>query len=231
MGCAAALLGSESVERAAASPAEAAPELAIQAPVYPVIADWPFDVTTLWRIDGVGQITVAIIRGDTCGQDLESGLHLDPYGTIVASATVRGSGRRVDEATIVTPGSYLVCGYLHLQGDAAGAGDVVRQARVEIATYPSPPAPAKFKACGRVGGPRHITHLRARMVSCRRARSVARRWASRSPSPTRVGRYACHARGRAVRCTAPGDREVRFRAGDRKAVTGRRGQGVPPSSS
>ena len=139
MGCAAALLGSESVERAAASPAEAAPELAIQAPVYPVIADWPFDVTTLWRIDGVGQITVAIIRGDTCGQDLESGLRLDPYGTIVATATVRGSGRRVDEATIVTPGSYLVCGYLHLEGDAAGAGDVVRQARVEIATYPSPP--------------------------------------------------------------------------------------------
>jgi|SRR5215217_3355583 len=136
----------------------------------------------------------------------------DPYGVIVAEAGVSGTGHRVDEATITTTGRYLACAYLHTGDNPTGPAEIVRQARVEITTFADkPPAKAKLKSCGRLGGPRHISHIRARNVTCRRARSLARRWGARTPRPVTIGRYACRVGKPVVNCTAPKGRKVRFR--------------------
>ena len=202
-----------SVERAdSADAAEAS--LEIEVPSDPVIADWPFDVTTSWRTEQSRELFVALIKAAACGKNLQAGLALDPSGTTLVQETVAGSGHRVDQATITTTGSYLVCGYLQDGDDPATPAEVVQQAPhpVQITTFADTPSrQPKLKSCGRVGGPRRIYRVRASNLTCRRARSIARRWGATTPAPEAVRAYSCHARRQAVTCTASERREVRFR--------------------
>jgi hypothetical protein len=189
--------------------------LTLDGPSDPVVADWPFEVATSWRIDGSRQLSVALLAAPDCGENLQDGLRSDPDGiTLVQPTVVSGTGERVDAATITRRGSYLVCGYLHGGEDPGGRAEVVERAphRVEITTFAGARRGSqKLRACGRMGGPRRISRVRARRVGCRAARSIARRWAAVAQTPASVGAFTCRDRDGTVTCRAPGRRMVRFR--------------------
>lgn len=174
------------------------------------VADWPFEVTTTWSTDAPRTLSVALLDARTCGESLDAGLELDPGGLVLIEETVADAGTRVDEATLVTVGTYLACAYL--QSDPAGPADVVAQSRIEITTYPGtgPSRPTGGIGCGDVGGRRHITRVRAYAMRCRPARRVARRWGRASDGDV-VGDFRCRKRERRVRCTASEHRKVTFR--------------------
>ena len=196
------------------SAAAVEPQVQVGAPDQPVIADWPFAVTSNWSTDGQRSLFVVLIRASSCGQNLITGLALDPRGLVVVPGdAVAGSGSRVDEVTITTVGEYLVCGYLQTRGDPAAPADAVTQSprRVRITTFPDlERAPASGKQCGRVRGARRISQIRAYSVGCGAARSLARRWARADPPRRVVAGYCCRTRRRAVVCTAS-ERKVSFR--------------------
>jgi hypothetical protein len=190
--------------------------LSAEGPAEPVVADWPFTVRTTWTTDVARGLSVLVLRAPSCGANVAAGLRADRYGLVLVDALgVEGSGTRSDEGTLTITGSYLVCGYLQSSNDPAVPADVVAQAprRLEITTHPqgrSNPA-RKGRPCGRVGGPRRITRVRAVGVSCRAARAVARRWGRARPARERVGGYTCRTSGRRAVCTASAGRRVRFR--------------------
>lgn len=176
------------------------------------VADWPFEVTTSWHTDTPRVLSVALIRATSCGENLRAGLELDPAALVVIDESVTDAGARVDAVTLVRQGSYLACGYLQSSTDPAARADVVAQSPIEITAFPGtePSSQTGGIACGDVGGPHHITRIRAYAVRCRTARRVARRW-GRATDRGAVGSYRCRTRERKVTCTASESRKVTFR--------------------
>jgi len=111
------------------------PSLTVQIPAAPVIADWPFDVTTSWNGSREGVLWVAILRAGSCGESVAAGRRLDPAGPVVVNGEpVAASGERTSELTLTTPDSYVVCAYL---GMGAEVADAVAVSRLEITTFSS----------------------------------------------------------------------------------------------
>jgi hypothetical protein len=194
------------------------PTLSVEGPSEPVVADWRISVATAWSTEAPQALSVVLLRAASCGVNLAAGLRRDAYGIVlVDAAPVTGSGRRVDEGNVTTTGSYLICGYLQSRDPTAPAHVVVQAPRrLEVTAHPDSRATPRSAGtvCGSVGGPREITRVRAYNVSCRAARSLARRWGRAGPRPARVGDYSCGSRGESATCTASGGRRVTFEFDD-----------------
>jgi hypothetical protein len=191
------------------------PTLSVDGPREPIVADWPFSVTTEWSTGSTEALSVVLLRAQACGESVAAGLRADRYGRVLVDGeTVTGFGRRVDEGTVTTTGRYLICAYLH-GADRDAPAHVVAEAprRLEITVHPrSRAAPGGAgTACGSVGGPRGIARVRAYGVSCRAARSLARRWGRASPPPAQLAEFRCRSAEQTVTCTASGGRRVTFR--------------------
>jgi len=189
------------------------PRLEVHAPADPVIADWPFEVSSSWNTDVPSGLHVLLIQARSCGESAEEGMARDPRGIVVVDGEkVTDAGSRADELTITTVGEYLVCGYLQ-RGGATDAV-VVSPPRVLIMTGSggddAQGTGRRGTRCRRVGGPRRISRVRAYRVGCRTARGVARRWGRGDPAPRVVFAYMCRRRARLVTCRAY-ERKIVFR--------------------
>lgn len=115
---------------------------------------------------------------------------------VSGTASIRGAVR-FDE-----PGTYLVCGFFE-QASSGAAQYAAVGPRVVVGPR------ARFRSCGAAGGRRHITKVKAKDVSCRVAKVLARRWGQRPRK--RIGQYSCLVRAPLVSCTTAGGQRVTFR--------------------
>jgi hypothetical protein len=169
----------------------------------------PLHVAVDYQAEVPRFLSVLVVRATRCPiTSRRLGAIFGEPAVVADNVEVSGPGSVTGTVRLRTPGSYLVCGYLdkHVLGSAA-AQLVVKAATVTVAR-PVPP----FRACGRVGGRRHIHDVRARNLPCAAARSLARRWGARRRAPRRLGAYRCFARSGTAICTA-GSAQVRFRYG------------------
>ena len=169
-----------------------------------------FAVTVDYAAEVPRYLTVLVVNASNCSvsvRDLRL-MTASPVVVVPGDIPVSGTGSVTASVRLERAGTYLVCGFLdeYLFGSSA-AQLAVRAATIVVGR----PAPA-FRACGAIGGRRHIRDVRARAVSCRSARALARRWGRARPVPRRLGAYRCVARSRRVTCTA-GEAQVRFRFG------------------
>ena len=171
----------------------------------------PFAVTVNYRSEVPRFLTVLVARASTCSVSSDAFRGTTTGAVEVANdLEASGSGTKTGTVSLDAPGSYLVCGFLEEEQFGSAAAEFVAP---PVAIVVSRPAP-RFKQCGYIGGRRNIRDVRARVVSCPSARSLARRWASRRRAPRRLGAYRCFVASRIVTCTA-GSSQVKFTLGRR----------------
>jgi hypothetical protein len=177
----------------------------------------PFDVTVGYDAEVPRYLSVLVVHASSCSVNARDLRRIVPAPIVVADGTVAvsGAGSLTARVRLDRAGTYLVCGFLdeYLMGSSA-AELVVRAATVTVGRPAAVPGPRASRACGDVGGRRHIRNVRARAVSCTRARALARRWGRQRRAPLRLGAYRCVARSGRVTCSA-GAAQVRFGFGHR----------------
>ena len=180
-----------------------APQLTIglRAPVS-VSVGQPFEVTVEYFAEVPRYLSVVVARASSCSISSSalkaissSYLNVSDEQELSGSGTIRGAVR-FDE-----PGTYLVCGFFEKSLSGAAQYAVAGPAVVVKAR-------ARTRGCGSAGGRRHITNVRAKVMSCSAAKTLARRWGARPKR--RVGSFSCSTRGRLVTCRAGAGKRVTF---------------------
>src|SRR5215218_4940923 len=67
------------------APTQSAAEfsLSVEGPAEPIIADWPFTLTSSWTTDAPRRLYVSLIPGSSCEQSVQAGLKGDRPGILV----------------------------------------------------------------------------------------------------------------------------------------------------
>jgi hypothetical protein len=171
----------------------------------------PFAVGVNYQAEVARDLTVVVVAAPNCSVSSKALRSISTSTFDVADRqNVSGVGAltpgavRIDKA-----GTYLVCAFLEEDSAPEGA---VAQYVVQAATIVVSSPPVMVHSCGNVGGRRHIKNVRARGLTCVRAKSLARQWGNRRHAPRQLGLYRCFTRSRNVTCTA-GIKQVKFRFG------------------
>ena len=171
-----------------------------------------FAVTVDYEAEVPRYLTVLVVRASSCSINARElrRLAADPIVVAPGDTPLSGTGTLMASVRLDRAGVYLVCGFFDEYFFGSSAAQLVARAATVVVGSP----PAASRACGDVGGRRHIRDVRARDVSCRSARALARRWGRGRPAPRRLDAYRCAARSGRVTCIA-GSAQVRFRFGRR----------------
>jgi hypothetical protein len=178
--------------------------LTLTAPTRRISPGKPLTVGATWSAEVERRLHVVLVGASSCAQSYQAVLSLTSNYNALVDRSVSGAGAESYVATLSTPGTYLACGYLEQRSDepaqlVAQAGNTVRVA-----------VPPKAKACGNPGGRRHITRVRGRVVTCSKARSVARHWGAAKHAPSRVLTLSCRAKRGVATCTGVDEQKVTF---------------------
>jgi hypothetical protein len=171
----------------------------------------PFAVAVAYLAEVPRYLSIVVVRATNCSISADALLGISAAPAILVDGKeVSGIGALTAGVRAEEEGTYLVCGFLDENIYGVAAAQLVQQLATVTVARPA----ATFRACGDVGGRRHIRNVRARSVSCRNAKALARRWGQRARAPRTLGSYRCRASSGIVTCTA-GSRQVRFRFGRR----------------